>query len=616
MSNSAISILIEMKRDSEDIRGRFFEKVEAIDLRYYQASKEWLKQYKKVKEENQLLDESAQKRLPDRLEPPLLQSQTDTAVSFLTSTFLDRRGIFPIIGKPEFQKEYDKVEDIFEKYEVDFNWKSALISSTRNVVKFNFCTLKVEWVSTELSTDSHSFPVHPDGIRIKHMPIRNCSWDMVIPVSDFREEGLFFEENEYLSSRHAIARLKKLKESDLTPYGSKVKKIKPQDWVNTSLISELDSILYSPEGNSSFSGWEEEVDYMQGNIESECKFSGVKYSTVYMRATQKEIRGRGNDSSIVVWKLIIINDSDVACITRSSVPVFEAIIGTLITDDAGYNTRSLVEPVIQYQDFASKMFLAKVLALRKQIYGRSVYNPRYVSSDDVNNKNPASSIPIKPSKQAEPNAVNSAIRELSVKDDSDQQLINEVQMALTTFPELATGVSKFRQAPVKGNKTAGQFSAEFEASDGRMKQNAICLESGMYRDIKYIIYVNLMIHAPDGESEVNWDAIKTNLRLGITSNLESLGMFEDIGVLDSFMQMGAQNPEFAPLVMRILNYVVSAKSSLSLEDFLFQEGGGAQQQQQGQEQEQQQQQQEGEQLTPEQQAQQQQAQQQQQQPIQ
>jgi len=546
-------------------------KVEALllnmfetDLRYHRADTQWLKECERVRK-------AGGANVPENVQPPILLEQTETMTAYLTSIFLARSPIYSPSLPPKMETEETAIESLMLRYQDDNMWVAEELQALRNVVKHNLGATLIKWESVSpIANEGRTFSKDNEGLVNKTLSLYDCLWDTETQPKDFNSEGMYFEWNQHMTKHKARKYLSKLKTSDTIVTDAKIEKLlegKEEYQVIDVMRSLKGGIKSTTGGDTDYSNFFDDDGKLRGELAPTFSYEGFRVSTVYLRARDKDLGYTGSTSKrYSILKVTLLNDVPIA-VQKLDLPMFEVILSVGIVDDFGYDTKSIVEPVKVYQDIASKLIKAKLSATRRSMHDRAVYNPLYLKSTDVNNSADALKMPVRRNRWFDPDAVNKAYKALPFQDNTSRELLSDAGLFMNDLPNRATGVSEFRRSPVRGNKSKGQFELESQAADGRGYTLALTLEASRYTSIRKLMKIQLITNTPAYEG-LDWEKVTSSLEFKISDGLTSLGLFDSLDNLDSFMNLASQNPTFAPLVGQILSYVLSARTPFKLQDFI------------------------------------------------
>jgi len=538
--------IAEIKKDTclnlDVIKSKWYE----TDLAYYQVTLDFLKKCQESCQDNSCDAEDVQ--------VPLLLSQTESAVAFLMQVFFAKKNMFEVIGEPEIQEDLDALEKELFKQQQDFKWLANFIPAFRDVVKYNTCFMYASYKSTPLSV-SFSQLLQKKGVSFQYLNPYHMYWDTTVRQENLAQEGLFISYKEYLSHSH----LKKL----ILDLGQSV----PTRNRKKDFISQEYRIL-SPAVNYSFHSL---LERTRSETDWEAHFADLPTSFLQNETREcheiERIAVRLPDKYEVHY-FIILDSFHILYHEILPYATLPFLSGVGITDAHSNHTKSIVSSVIPYQHLASKLIKAKLEAARRAINDRGIFNPRYIATEHINQKNSSAKIPIRPNKQAEPSAVQSAYREIPYRDTMGQTYLQDAQLFLETFPELSTGISRFRQGPRKGNRSATEFNFLSEAADGRLKLVALMIESTFMSPCKELLKTLVISHRP-AQSRINYNKlIQQGFQFNLADGLTYLGILEDAQFLQNFTTAAAQIPDLQPVVSGAYKYLLSVNTSYNIKDFI------------------------------------------------
>lgn len=572
----AIKLVLELRSENSESMRKLKDRMFEVDLRYHRACVAHLE---KCNEEVKKCKASGKPPILDNVEPPVVLAQTEQAVAYLASTFLSKNAMFPLVGKPDIQPVLEDVESLLISYADEHQWRAEDIAGLRDAVKYNFDATEIQWQTnsgTEGVTPS-PFSGYDEGITFRSLPMYNCSWDTECPLHRMQQEGTYFEHHQFISSRRIKILLSLENVDHLTSVGKSVRdmsvSVETTDHSVMNPLTSIDDITTKLNGayvsSDNWSSIYEEYSNILGVADSSKNYrniKAVKYTVAYVKATAKEVGSPmevGNPLNN--YKLIFVNDGKLLYKEKLTIPMFNVVIGTGIIDKLG-NTRSLVDSVIGFQDMAGKLLRSKLSLSRNEVHDHGIFNPRYVSSADINSPVDAKKIPLRKSAWHDPDALRKAYLPIAVNNTSSNDLIGDANFLMNNMANDATGISEFRRSPVRGNKSVGQFQLESNAADGRMSLFAMTMEGSRYSKFKKIIKILLLTHRPNSDV-IQWDQLANVLNFRLTDGLTDLGILGEANALEAFTNLAGQQPQFAPMVGEILDYVLMLRSNFKMSNF-------------------------------------------------
>ena len=566
-ASKILGLIKEYREDNREnidaIQADMFE----IDLRYHRADSDWMKACEEYK------DKGSKGSMPENVQPPILLEQTEAMVAYLSSIFLKSTPIYSPKLPPQMETEETEIEALMVKYQNENMWVAEELQALRNIVKHNLSASLISWKDHHLAAGvGINFSGDYEGLTNSTLSLYDCIWDTDTAPKDFNSEGMYFEYQQFKSKHKALKMVSLLEEGDMMLKKKQVVKLlegDKSDYLRIKTIKSMKATEAPKGGSTNYLGFfDSDSNEARGELAPKFKYEGFRISTIYVRATSKDLGKTSDSLRYNIYKILMIDDTVIQC-KLLDLPMFEIVLSVGIVDDFGYDTKSIVEPVVMYQDVASKLVRAKLAAVRRAAFDRAIYNPLYLKSADVNNTSDALKMPIRRSQWFDPNAVRNAYDSVPFQDNTSRDLLNDASMYMNDFPNRATGISEFRRSPVRGNKSKGQFELESQAADGRGYSLALTLEASRYTSIRRLMQVHLLVNTPVRDG-LDWSKVDRVLDFSISDGLTSLGMFDSLANLESFMVLAAQNEQFAPLVNNIMKHVLSAKTPFKIQDFELQ----------------------------------------------
>jgi len=534
------ALRLELCGNLQRIKSAWYDR----DLSYYQQTFEFIKSCQQCQDT---------KACEENIQVPLTLSQTESAVAFLVQIFFARKNMFSVVGSPKIQDALDALEKRLYTNQRDFQWLANFIPLFRDIVKNNAGFLQTSWKSTPLSASLDTI-FSTDGVEFRYLNPYLVDWDTTVPFERLSSEGLIISYTEFLSEFHLRRRLKKLGEK-VTPRYRKAKFAKTK-W---QMLSPVVNISYASiyERAQSETDWEAHFSDLPDTWLSNSTIDSHKWEIVYARLADGKLH-----EFIIVDSVFIVSHE---VLLHDSLPI---IAGTGIVDAFDASAKSVISPLRKYQDVATRLIKAKLASARRAINDRGIFNPAYVATEHVNAKNSAAKIPIRPGKRDEPTAVQSAYRSIEYRDTMGQTYLQDAQLFMQSFPELATGISRFRQEPQRGNRSATEFSFLTDAADGRLKLIAFMLESGLMSQAKLHLKINYALQRPDSDKIPYAELLQEGFDFTLADGLISLGVLQDSQFLQNFTTAAAQIPELQPTVSAAYKYLLSINTSFNLSEFL------------------------------------------------
>ena len=534
-----------------------------IDLVYHRSTMDYMKACNENKEQGCHVsnDESTD------ITPPVLLSQTKTVAAYLNDTLLDPYKPFPLQYEPEHRIEGEKIELALNTDHIAASTYLNASQELLNTVKHNIGFHRIFWEGTDvLQAGTRVFGLDTQGLKVQTLSGYYCIWDTETLPKDFANEGMYFEHTQIFSNQKAQYILSGLKNSEHLLEGAKELMSTLNEATEFSkMVGIVDGLLsmqmQEPTSNQDYSDMLGDAASVQGK--------GTKITRINIRATEKmvgkksrpgpdDIRERYN-----LYEIIEVNGNPVY-LREIDAPYMEFGFTLGSIDDYGWNTKSIVEPLITYQSVAGKLLGARIKTLDRAVEDRAIYHPLYIDPEALAEAKSNSKVPIRRNKWGDPDAIARAYKRIPFEDRTSEGAMQDANYYTTVVANSATGVNAFRQAPVKGNRTQEQFQTENQAADGRGRLLAYTIEASRGLHLRSMARVLLLTHKP---GDFDWSKIAKSLKFRVISRLRNLDLLDDLNFVSDVMVAGAQNQSVEDLSAEILEYVVSRRTDFDVEDF-------------------------------------------------
>lgn len=538
------------------------------------------------------------KRRPPALEVPIVMPQIESATAYQAGVFLTSYPIFGVVGTPQNADAALQFESALGDQATKYGWARELIQSIRNGFKYNFGPTVVGWdsrpawaVGTDRSTDpalagraqltSHRY----SGNRIKSIDPYNCFLDMVVSPSVLHSEGEFFGWQEMVSRIQLKRMLTDLDSSKTTH----AREAMESTYMGVGAGSSYPLSYYRPSINQmmdigsqlnttdNWSVWVGLDSARKGDIEYKSHYMITHF---YCRALPSDFGARGNIPRC--YHAIIVNWSHVIFVEELNVgyDLLPVMIATPNEDGLGYQTQSMVDNTLPYQDMSSSLWNITLEAQRRMVFDRLVYNPKLVDKESIDPASSVARIPLRNQAAArDGNDISKAVYQIPYRADGSQMGVQLSEM-VSAMADEAAGQNKVDRGQFqKGNKTKTEFETTMGNSNSRQQLTALTLEHQFFQPMKEIVKANTLQFQPAGKilnradrTEVQVDPIQLReamLEFKITDgNLPAEKMLNS-NLLTVFMQTAQALPGVATEydVMGMFLYWAKLQGAYWLEDF-------------------------------------------------
>ena len=440
----------------------------------------------------------------DDVVPPIVISQVDSYVAYLADVFLSGTPMFPVVSSPAKRKYAEQLETLLDDHALLGGYARQLLLFLRDGVKYNYSAIEADWDSIEQFSVAGDFTsgtgkkVNRNAksfTRVKRLNPRNVFRDATVAPGDIAEHG------DYAGFIERVSRMKVKKElNKLANQG----RVYNADKALNSASASVDVHNYYRE--------DPEISNYQGIVD---KNSGPDWDT-FFDGPQKVGARRGNygdsyyrivmyarilpsdfgisapqPNTPQIWKFVHINDHMVSAQRIiSAYDYLPILFGQPLEDGLGYQTQSVAESEIPFQDAATTLFNIRFASARRAVSDRAIYDPEILSPDDVNSKAPAPKIPARISKLSN-KTLKDLYHQIPFDNRGTENTIQDAQ-AIVGFSKELHGINNPRTGQFqKGNKSVTEWNDTMAGSDNRTRLPAIVLEHQVFSPLKSIFVLNI-----------------------------------------------------------------------------------------------------------------------------
>lgn len=496
---------------------QFIDKLRAVDVAYacYKVETE--------KNRQPVNGIDIQKRIPsDDTTIPVIASQVDSVVAYLVDVFLTGYPMFPIVSPSEDKEIAEKFEAIVDNHATKGRYGRQFQLLFRDAAKYNFCALEGKWDSiaefsralanTFSTSGQATLETEQFLTKVKRLDPYNTVWDYRKDPADVASDGEYAGYIE-LMGRIELKRLLN-KYSNASTHMNVTSAIdnkagisaaiegdnaaasnSPLTYVNKPQVSRyVNSEAYAQGGT--WLEWLEDKQAAQGLYPGYSNMYEV--GTIYARIIPKEhgiAAPKANTPQI--WKLQLVNEQVLIYAQPEQTPHdrLPILCGQSIEDGFGYQTRSIGEAQMSFQNAGSDMYNIRIASAKRSINDRGIYDENLIDSIDINSPTPAAKIPVKNLKMGK--TLKDAYLPIPFQDSSTVGAMQDLQQTLN-MANMMFGINPFRQGqPVKGNRTLGEFQQIDSSADRRSRLIALMMEMQIFMPLKDIIKLNIITNKDD-----------------------------------------------------------------------------------------------------------------------
>lgn len=527
-----------------------------------------------TKRENREEATGRQQALPINI--PLAQAHVEDAVAFFTEVFAPIGGNF--FTSPGQRNKIGQVKLLTQKMEQDMKqstYYSGVVSTMNALCKYNVGGFWLEWVAKSRLSES-------DGNVLRSIDMYNLLYDPAITdVSTLHKEGEWAAIPEVKSRLWLIRNAEKLglinlesvfKRESIGADGSSKMDVNEQGKAvyYKSPPSQTRMNANGRDSGTSIDGEREhQVDWNSYGLGlAEDRFSeieGYEVVTVYAWINPEQFDFERTDESSLVelWEFKIC-DAKWIISAKSlqgavELPVY---LSRMKKDEMEEALRSLAEHIRPFQRFVSFLLNTHLEGIRKNIWGFTVYDPKFIDPANIMNGETSGLIAMKQTGDAR-----MALQKIDSKPDTytNVQTAGDVMNLLKTiFPNQAMPA----QIAGMDRAVSSQVSAVLQGAMRRMHMLVRAIDSMLMLPVRMGMYRNIAMFDPDkskltgitpeevaellasGLGQINREAAAEQVRtiiFALIQNPEGAAMYDLPGLLELWsilLNIGTDLSEF------------------------------------------------------------------------
>ena len=582
ISKNSQESIVQFARNARDAFMRSGDQRDAME----RVDREYARQGNLTKEhiQNERKNESGNKRVIQDVTVPILYPQSETAHAYLCGVFLTGHPLFPTVASPENADAGDQMDAINEQHQVKAHWVKNLSMCLRDSLKYNLCAAEVFWETRKTyglqrTQDGYeSRPTSWEGNCIKRLDLYNTFYDQRVAPSEVHLHGEYAGYHEILGRIQMKQLIADLPEEYRLQNAKEVLESRPRD--NCFFVPDITN-KQRPDPRQDDFNWH---NWMTNQTDR----SGVRIdyansyevTVIYARVCPEDFGLRvPSPATPQIWKFIIVNSAVLLYAERmTNVHNYLGIVfGVPHEDGLRQQTLSFCENLISSQDMASSLWNVRLASARRSVSDRTIYNPEFISSADINSANPSAKIPIRPNRYLDD--IRKAVYAFPYDGNAANNVIPDAN-AIMEFSRSLSGISRPQEGMLtKGNRTLGEYQDVRNNADARLQIMALCLESQFFTAIKEIIKYNVLqyvksdsvyVSSKRQRIQINPQALNdAALDFRMSDGLLPSSKLADSEFLISFMQMVGNNPLLAQQfdLASLVSYLASLRNVPNLDAF-------------------------------------------------
>jgi hypothetical protein len=529
---------------------------------------------------------------------PIVMPQIESAVAHQAAVFLTSYPIFGVISSPKLMDGAMQFETAIGDQSLRYGWARQLIQVFRNGFKYNFGPCAVTWKKTPLkavitSTDPNSRAGQAalqdyayGGNCFESLDPYNCFMDMTVAPANMHTDGEFFGWNKIMSRvklKQLMATLDPGKTTEATEAyqsafaGSSTDTGYGLNYHNPEINQYLNLGSNLMPGETNWGAWMG----LSSNTKSKINYKDHYLVThFYCRACPSDFGAIGNQ--VKIYHGIIVNWSKVVFVEELNTghDVLPVLIMQPYEDGLGYQTQSMLDNVLPFQDMSSSLWNISLESKRRMIFDRLIYNPRLIDKKDIDPVSSTARIPLRNANLArDGNVMANAIYQIPYRDDNSASNLQMSEM-VSGMADQASGQNKVDRGQFqKGNKTKGEFDTTMSNSNSRQELASLTIEQQFMTPAKEIVKSNTLQFQSAGQilnreskEVVDVDPValrKSMLEFKMTDGMLPADKMLNAEVLTVFLQTGQAIPGIAAEydIMGMFLYWAKLKGAYWVEDF-------------------------------------------------
>lgn len=442
--------------------------------------------------------------------PPVVVSQVDSMVAYLADVFLSGYPMFPIVSNPSTKQYAEQLETLIDDHATLSGYARQLLMFFKDGVKYNISALELEWSAIEQysSMDSMLEPGSKKLTRdnksynkLSRLDPYNCIWDKTVALGDVAIDG-DYAGHVSIKSRTKMKRILNRLSNDNEAFN-----------IREALASTAcdESVYKSPPQVSNYitarkpttgMNW---AQYLTGkDFEDKAMPMGgdnFEFLVIYARIIPHDFKlSVPMPKTPQVWKFVFVNQKVLVQAKRiiSAYDMLPMLFGQPLEDGLGYQTQSIAEANIPFQEAAKTLFNIRFNSARRAVSDRALYDPDLISRDDVNAPIPAAKIPVK-SNRLDSKKISEAYHQIPF-DSRGTEAAMQDGMTIVNFGKELSGLNSPMQGQFqKGNKSVTEWNDTMGGADARLRMPALTLEYQVFMPLKYMIKLNIFQYGEDAE---------------------------------------------------------------------------------------------------------------------
>lgn len=516
---------------------------------------------------------------------PVILPQVEAAVTYQSSVFLTGTPIFGVTSSPAHIDEALQMETLIEDQSTRGGWVQQFMMFFRDGFKYNISGVEVNWdayvtaaLETNLAfsaTQAKPKEIVWEGNCIKRLDMYNTFWDMRVKPSEVYYKGEFAGYTEMMSRIELKSYMSRLPDKMVDNVKAAFESGLGSGGYETYHVPDINpnSVVGNPDSKRGGFNWLSWAT-LENAIGKIAYKDSYEVTTLYGKILPSDFGLRVPSANTPqIWKFVIVNGQVLIYAERQTnahgyLPI---LLGQPLEDGLGYQTKSLAENAMGFQDLTSALWNSVIAARRRAISDRGIYDPSRIDSAQINSDNPSAKIPVRPAAYGKP--VGDSYYPIPFRDDQSSTLMQETDQVLR-MADKVSGQNPARQGQfVKGNKTQSEFNTVMGNANGRDQQIAMLYEAQVFTPLKEILKFNILqyqggtsVYNRTTQQEVKIDPValrKAAIEFKISDGLTPTDKLIDSDTLQVAMQVIGSSPQIGPAynIGQLFSYLMKSKGA-------------------------------------------------------
>lgn len=443
--------------------------------------------------------------------PPIVVSQVESMVGYLSEIFLSGSPLFPIVSNPSNREAAGALESLIDDHATMGGYARQLLLFFRKAMKYNLAAVECfpESLNQYIAADEYLAPevtkVNKQQLsftRLESTDMYNTFWDPNVMPGDISRVGDYAGTIEILSKPRFKRLLNGLSDAQevinadvaLRSFitGDAAANFRMHPTVSKTIAPK------TPTSLASFLGMQSEIQ--KGGIPILGNYEIVK---IYARLCPSDIGMDGPARNTPqIFKILMVNGEHIIHVKRvlTAYDYLPILFGQPFEDGLWYQTQSLAESMIPIQESAQTLFAIRFNAARRAVSDRALYDPTVINPKDVNSPVPTAKIPVRSNMLNEKPL--SAFYAAIPFDARGTETALQDAVTITSFGDKLSGLNGPMQGQFqRGNKSVQEWNDTMGNSDSRLRLPALALESQFMTPLKELLKFNILQNTGFGQKQ-------------------------------------------------------------------------------------------------------------------